>query len=475
MNADHINLLLRNHFPHQPTQDQETLIRRISEFLIDRDPEGIFIIKGYAGTGKTSMVGALVKILPLLGLHSVLLAPTGRAAKVLAGYSGKLALTIHKKLYRLRRKPDGSSGFVLNQNMHQKTIFLVDEASMIAGRTQTTTGGFFGGRNLLEDLLSYVAEGVNCKLIFIGDTAQLPPVNTELSPALNSEFLRRNFFSQPQSYEMTEVVRQEAESGILFNATALRNLVRKEKAQSPKFRLKGFPDMYRITGEDLEDALNDAVSNYGEEGTVVVCRSNKRANLFNQQIRVRIRWLEDELAAGDLVMVVKNNYFWLDEKSKAGFVANGDILEILKVNRIENMHGFRFADATLRLIDYPDEPELEAKLLLDPIQSESPALTPKQAEQLYQAVTEDYAYLPTKRERAVKVKNDPYYNALQIKFAYALTCHKAQGGQWPAVFIDQGYLTEEMISTEYLRWLYTAVTRATEKLYLVNFSNQFYE
>jgi len=328
---------------------------------------------------------------------------------------------------------------------------------------------------LLDDLISYVFNGNNCKLIFIGDTAQLPPVGLDVSPALDVEFLKASYYFQLDWHELTEVVRQTENSGILSNATAIRNQIKMQSDGKPHFEIDGFKDIVRLGGDELEDALNSAYSKYGAEETMVICRSNKRANIFNQQIRARIRWQENELSTGDFMMVVKNNYFWLPEESKAGFIANGDIVELMSIGKIQEMHGFRFADVRMRMIDYPDEPELETRLLLDTIMSEAPSLSQEDNKRLYNSVSADYGDIADRRMRLKKVKEDGFFNALQVKFAYAVTCHKAQGGQWPCVFVEQGYLTDEMINTEYMRWLYTAVSRASEKLYLVNFNKDFFE
>lgn len=368
---------------------------------------------------------------------------------------------------------DGSWGFKLQQNLHADTLFIVDEASMISNTGGLSNGGMFGNGSLLDDLIDYVNSGNNCKLIFIGDTAQLPPVGLNISPALDIEYLKAIFNFSIDSFELTEVVRQSETSGILTNATTLRNQLKAADNTYPKFILNNYKDIIRLEGSELEDALNKAYSDYGAEDVMVICRSNKRANIFNQQIRARIRWQESELSSGDYMMVVKNNYFWLPEESKAGFIANGDIIQLLRVGHIQEMHGFRFADVRMKLIDYPDEPELEVRLLLDTIMGESPALSQTDNKKLYDAVALDYADVPDRRLRLKKIKEDPFFNALQVKFAYAITCHKAQGGQWPCVFVEQGYLTDEMINTEYLRWLYTAVSRASQQLYLVNFNKEF--
>lgn len=465
---DFYNLLIQQ-FPFETTQGQQTLLMKLAEFILGRNSDHIFIVKGYAGTGKTTIVRSLVQSLPALNGKTVLLAPTGRAAKVLSNYTNKQAFTVHKKIYHKKPVYDGGFAFTLQQNLHTNTIFIVDEASMIAN-----SGGLNGGR-LLDDLVSYVFNGNNCKLILIGDTAQLPPVGLDISPALDLEFMKAAFYFQVDSFELQEVVRQTKDSGILTNATSIRNQIKKNENHKPSFELMGFKDIIRLNGDELEDALNDAYNKYGAEDAMVICRSNKRANIFNQQIRARIRWQENELSSGDYLMVVKNNYFWLPEESKAGFIANGDIVKLTRVGKIQEMHGFRFADVRMLMIDYPDEPELETRLLLDTIMSEAPALSQEENKRLYESVQQDYSDIADRRMRLKKVKEDPFFNALQVKFAYAITCHKAQGGQWPCVFVEQGYLTDEMINTEYLRWLYTAVSRATEKLYLVNFNKEFYE
>ncbi|MBC8486424.1 MAG: AAA family ATPase [Bacteroidetes bacterium] len=466
-------LILKN-FPYKPTNNQERLINKLSEFLFIKKDKAIFVLKGYAGTGKTTVVSSIVKNLNYTGKKSVLLAPTGRAAKVLSTYSGKKAFTIHKKIYLLATKNDGSVRLTLARNIHKNTIFLVDEASMIPDNSVSPDMSLFSRRNLLEDLINYVYEGENCKLILIGDTAQLPPVGLEVSPALNMEYLKRFFDLSINTYELKEVVRQALESGILANATNIRNrIVRMNRGYI--INLENFTDIKRITGEELEDALNEAYSETMHEETVVITRSNKRANIFNQEIRKRILFLENEITAGDYLMVVKNNYFWLDKDSKAGFIANGDIIEILRIGKFYDLYGFRFADVTIRMTDYPDEKDLNVKILLDTLMIEGPSLTSKENQRLFDEVKKDYEDIPSRRKRIEEVKNNPFFNALQVKFAYALTCHKTQGGQWKNVFIDQGYLTEERINREYFRWLYTAFTRATDKLYLVNFHDRFFK
>jgi exodeoxyribonuclease-5 len=463
---------LLKQFPFETTAGQRLLLDKLSSFMLNRDERSCFVLRGYAGTGKTTIVGSLVKSLPLIRGKCSLMAPTGRAAKVLSAYSGMQALTIHKKIYMHNADGSGGGRFVLKENLHTNTLFIVDEASMISGLSQAE---FRGGSSLLNDLIEYVYAGVNCKLLLIGDVAQLPPIGLDISPALDAEFLGKEYYLNIDSIELTDVVRQADSSGILQNATHIRNMISAEEFTFPKFNLDGFKDIVRITGEDLEDALNESYGRHGAEETIVLCRSNKRANLFNQQIRTRIRWQESEISAGDFIMVVKNNYHWLPEKSQAGFIANGDIAEIQKVGKIEEMHGFRFADVKIRLIDYPEEKDLEAKILLDTIMSESPSMSQADNKRLFESVYNEHEEIQDRRFRMQKVKKDPYFNALQVKFAYAVTCHKAQGGQWESVFVEQGYLTEEMINKEFMRWLYTALTRATEKLYLVNFSKEFFK
>jgi exodeoxyribonuclease-5 len=464
------------HFGFKPTKNQQKVIGELTDFTFSTTPKSAFVLKGYAGTGKTSIIGALVKTLPDFNFSSVLLAPTGRAAKVLSNYSGKPAFTIHKMIYQLKSGGDGYTRFVLKENKFENTLFLVDEASMIGDGSGLTNSGWGETKSLLDDLLSYVFAGKNCKLILIGDTAQLPPVGTDLSPALDEDFMYKSYFLNLSFFELNEVVRQKKTSGILKLATSLRNKIEQENYQLPLLQLKESSlDVKIITGLELEDALNDAYGKYGEESSMVICRSNKRANLFNLQIRSRIKWLEDEIASGDFMMVVKNNYFWLDDSSKAGFIANGDIVEILKIRGEEEQYGFRFATVTVRMIDYPNEPDLEVKILLESILSDSSSLPSARFRELYDAISEEYSYEPSRKKRNELIRKNPYYQALQVKFANAVTCHKSQGGQWDVVFVEQGYLTEEMINMEYLRWLYTAVTRAKQVLYLVNFNEEFFE
>ena len=453
-----------------PTTDQSQLINLLSEFISNTNEREILVIKGYAGTGKTNMVAALSKTLPSFKWRSVLLAPTGRAAKVLSNYSKKPAQTIHKKIFIKIPTHDGGVAFSLAENKHTNTIFVVDEASMI-GLDNPSSDSVY--HSLLESLLEYVFSGTNCKIILVGDTAQLPPIGSNESPALNIDYLKASYNLQIKHIELKQVARQEDASGILKNATHLRECIINFKDEFPKISLH--KDVVRLTGEDLEDALNTAYSNYGFNDVLLVTRSNKRANLFNQAVRARVRYMDEDLCGGDLMMVVKNNYFWLDEKSEVGFIANGDSLEIKKIVRRKELYGFNFAECIVKLSDYENIPELTVNLLLDSIYTEVPSLTKDQQQELFANVMEDLADEPIKGLRMAYLRKNPYFNALQVKFNYAVTCHKAQGGQWPCVFIDQGYLTKEMLNVEYIRWLYTAFTRASEKVYLMNFSDDFFE
>ncbi|MCK5691902.1 MAG: AAA family ATPase [Bacteroidales bacterium] len=452
----------------QPTLGQEDLIRELGVFLTAEVSSEIMLVKGYAGTGKTTLLKSLVKTLSELKQKSVLLAPTGRAAKVLTAYSGHPAWTIHKKIYRQKSGKDGLGEFVLDRNLHKNTCFIVDEASMIGDRSPQT---FFGSGDLLRDLLDYVEAGSQCRLVLVGDTAQLPPVGLDLSPALNRERLE-SFGYRVREIELCDVVRQAEDSGILHNATSIRNLITDGLEDYPRFHFDSFPDISMISGDELLETISASYDRYGTSDTIVVTRSNKRANKFNAGIRNQILWREEQMSPGDLLMVVKNNYFWKDDDKRVDFIANGDIIRVEKVLSTEEVHGHKFANILITLPDYQDM-ELEVKVLLDVIDLEAPSLNYEQQKTLYLSVAEDYPDEPSKKKVAEKISTDPYYNALQVKFAYAVTCHKAQGGQWKSVFLDQGYFTDEMLSLDYLRWLYTAFTRASEKLYLVNFAKQF--
>lgn len=464
---------IKTNFPFVPTKEQEKSLEEISAFLLSADDRRLFLLCGYAGTGKTSLVAALVKTMEQLERRTVLLAPTGRAAKVFSSYSGKPAYTIHKWIYRQKSILNGSS-FTLMENRAQNTLFIVDEASMIANEGATN----FGSGALLDDLVEFVYSGRGCSLLLLGDTAQLPPVGEELSPALSATYLR-SMFLNVSGMELTQVMRQLDGSGILQNATMLRHIIADGALGAlPQIKLKGFADICRVQGEELIEAIEGSYSSVGIDETIVLCRSNKRANIYNEGIRRRILYREEELNRGDILMIVKNNYYWREELGKQDktilekidFIANGDTAEIVYVGSTEEMYGFRFADVTLSLTDYEDC-ELDVKIMLGTLTSESPSLTRTESETLFAAVWEDYPEIRSKRKRMEEVRKNPYYNALQVKYGYAVTCHKAQGGQWKRVFLDQGYVTPEMAGPDYYRWLYTAFTRASEKLYLVNWSD----
>ncbi|MDB5017095.1 MAG: recD2 3 [Mucilaginibacter sp.] len=467
MPADYI----QKAFPHQPNLQQMELFDKLHGFLVSENGDECFILKGYAGTGKTTILGALVKALRSYNFKYVLLAPTGRAAKVITAYSGRKAFTIHKRIYRKRSAVNVDEGFLLGDNLAENTLFIVDEASMISDEI-----GINHRASLLYDLINYVYNTKNCKLMLVGDTAQLPPVGSEDSPALDVALMKDKFGLDVFSFELTDVLRQQKDSGILYNVTRVRDIIRKKKEKMPQIVTKGYKDMYRMKGDMLEEGLNYAYNKYGNDNTLIICRSNKNANAYNMQIRGRILYREEELTGGDQVMVVKNNYFWMQdqEEGSTGFIANGDIARIKKVRRVEDMYGFRFADVQLEFIDYAEDPVIDCKVLIDTLYTEAPALPPEDQKRFYLEVMKDYDHIPNKRAKWNELKQNPYYNALQIKFAYAITCHKAQGGQWDAVFVDQGYLTEEMVNTDFLRWFYTACTRATSELFLVNFNDKFF-
>jgi exodeoxyribonuclease-5 len=458
-------------FPFSPTEKQNEMLQLLCHFSFNNQKEDLFLLKGYAGTGKTTTISTFVNNLYTIEKKAVLLAPTGRAAKVIAAYSKRPAYTIHKKIYFPKKQANGKVDFVVQTNKHKNTFFIVDEASMIPDSRQNQK--LFESGSLLDDLINYVYSGSNCKLIFIGDTAQLPPVKLEVSPALNAETLKYDFNKNVSEIELDEVMRQHEDSGILANATVLRQLIQNEEHEH-YFNLN-FPDIVRLTdGYDIEDALVTAYNNNSIEDTAFIVRSNKRANLYNQQIRARIRDFENEIAAGDYIMVVKNDYFWLKENSEAGFIANGDICEILQIYKIKDLYGFSFAEVKLRMIDYPNMPAFETVVLLDTLTSESPSLTYEESNKLYQAVKEDYEDEKSKYKQYLAIKKNKYFNALQIKFSYAITCHKSQGGQWDTIFVEQPYLPEG-VSKPYFRWLYTAITRAKNKLYLIGFQKDFFE
>ena len=466
MIINYLDRQIKEFFPFQPTKEQDFVIKLLAAFLLSNNNDQLFLLRGYAGTGKTTLIGALVKALDSLKQKAVLLAPTGRAAKVFSAYANHPAFTIHKKIYRQKSFSNEAANFSIADNLSKHTLFLVDEASMISN--EGLSGSMFGTGRLLDDLIHYVYSGEGCRLLILGDSAQLPPVGEEQSPALSTLALE-GYGLEVIDADLTQVVRQAESSGILWNATRLRQLLVQGDCYSlPKIRINGFPDVRVVPGNELMEALESCYDTDGVEETIVVCRSNKRANIYNNGIRSRILWLEEELNNGDMLMIAKNNYFWTEKEEKMDFIANGELAVVQRVRRSRELYGFRFVDVTLTFPDQNDF-ELEANLLLDTLQSDAPALTRADADRLFNAVMEDYADIPLKRDRMKKLKADPYYNALQAKYAYAVTCHKAQGGQWKNVFLDQGYMSEEYLSPDYFRWLYTAFTRATGTLYLVNY------
>ena len=482
---------IRENFGFAPTDEQSEAISLMGEFLMSRRGMELFLLRGYAGTGKTTLVGALVKTLTQLRQPVVLMAPTGRAAKVFSNYSGCPAYTIHKRIYRQKSITDDSS-FSLNVNLSKHTLFIVDEASMIAN--DGLSSSVFGTGRLLDDLIQYVYSGEGCRLMLMGDTAQLPPVGEEESPALSTSLLA-SYGLRVFETTLTQVMRQLSESGILYNATKIRQHLHTLQStsfggvltQSPlalpvRVGASGlsvsFPDVCRITGNELIDSLESSYSRWGADDCMIICRSNKRANIYNQGIRNRILYREEELTSGDRLMIVKNNYHWIERIAREerqpqplSFIANGDIAVVRRVRRTRELYGFRFADVLLRFPDY-DDYELEATVLLDTLHSESPALTREESNRLFEAVMDDYAHISQKKERYQQLRLDPHFNALQVKYAYAVTCHKAQGGQWSCIYLDQGYLPPDLSAIDYYRWLYTAFTRATEQIYLVNWPEE---
>jgi ATP-dependent exoDNAse (exonuclease V) alpha subunit len=462
--------LLRDNFPFEPTLKQDIFFQKIADFIMNSTNKEIFVLKGFAGTGKTTVISTIVNQLKNANTKYLLLAPTGRAAKVISNYSKKPAFTIHKKIYFPKKSSGGGVSFTLQPNKFTNTIFIVDEASMISDTNQESK--LYENGSLLDDLLSFVDSGKNCKVIFVGDTAQLPPVHLDVSPALNIDSLSLHYNKNVQHIELDEVMRQEEDSGILFNATELREILKSHFIDTYKFNLNGYKDIVRLQdGYDIQDAIHEAFSNYGLEETAFIVRSNKRANQYNEQIRSRILSKESEISSGDYMMVVKNNYFWLKDSDEAGFIANGDIIEVLEIRNIKELYGFKFATVKIRMVDYPNQIPFDTILLLDTIKSESPSLTYEESNKLYQEVLLDYEDETTKYKKFQKVKNNEYFNALQVKFSYAITCHKSQGGQWNTVFIEQPYLPNG-IDKDYIRWLYTAMTRAKEKLYLIGFKDE---
>ncbi len=459
---------LLEHLKYEPTEGQRQLLQQLAEFIPGTGSQRIFILGGYAGTGKTTAIAALVRLLGELKINVVMLAPTGRAAKVLSNYTGKSAFTIHKKIYRQKSLHDGVGLFGLNHNDYKNTVFIVDEASMIANRASEQSP--FGSGSLLDDLVEYVSRGENCKLILAGDNAQLPPIGFSESPALDLHEMQH--YGVAAHVQLRDVVRQASESGILCNATLLRQSIERQHEEIPKFLVKNFPDVEAITGAELMEKLSDAYDEYGDRETIVVCRSNKRANRYNQGIRGKIQYREEQLTTGDRIMVVKNCYQFLDDVEDMDFIANGDIADLLRIRKYEERYGLHFAEAVLRFPDYNDT-EITTKIMLDTLLAETPSLGQEAQRQLFLDVAADYAHIGDKRKRYKAVREDMYYNALQIKYAAAVTCHKAQGGQWRAVFVDNPFWGDAPTTIDDLRWLYTAFTRATEKLYLVNFNEQY--
>ena len=461
MIRDEFKFRIREAMGMVPTAEQEHAIDVFSLFMTDRDDHVVMILRGSAGTGKTTLAGAIVRAMNVLKQKMILLAPTGRAAKVFALNAGHPAYTIHRRIYRQKSAGD-ISAFNLNFNNNRDTLFMIDEASMIANQGYGESA--FGSGCLLDDLMQFVYSGQNCRMVLVGDKAQLPPVGEDESPALMSDVLRA-YGMKVYECDLNQVLRQSEDSGILWNATRIRTLI--DDWILPKIRFQGFADIVRVPGDELIESLATSYSRVGMDETMVITRSNKRANIYNQGIRNTVLDREDELCRGDQLMIVKNNYYWTEQSKEISFLANGDIAVVQRVRNVQELFGFRFADVTMTLPDY-DSYELTATVILDSLTTESPALSREQQEQLYNAVMEDYADIPLKADRIKQLKKDKYFNALQIKFAYAVTCHKAQGGQWAHVYIDQGYMTDDMLTPDYIHWLYTAFTRATEKLFLVN-------
>jgi exodeoxyribonuclease-5 len=471
MNPAAFYKILQLDFSFTPTNEQDRALKSLADFIIDKNKDRLFMLRGYAGTGKTTLTSTIVKNIGKLKMSCVLLAPTGRAAKVISNYSNKQAATIHREIYYPKGQSNGGVEFTLKQNKHRNTLFVVDEASMIPD--VVAEGKMFGGNgSLLDDLIEYVYSGMNCKLMIIGDTAQLPPVKLEVSPALDSQLIEQRYLKQVTEIELDEVKRQTKNSGILLNATTIRNHILQENFDF-KFDVEQFTDINRlIDGHEIMDTINSAYDYNGHEETAIIVRSNKRANLYNQQIRSRILFNENELSPGDYLMVVKNNYHWLSPTSDAGFIANGDIMEVLEIYSFKNIYSFQFAEVKVRMVDYPKMKEFDTVLLLDTLTSETPSLSYEESNRLYQEVRMDYLKLP-KYKQYKEIKGNPFFNALQVKFSYAITCHKSQGGQWENVMIEQPYLPDGP-DKSYLRWLYTAVTRAKTNLYLIGFKNDHF-
>lgn len=458
-------------FPFNFTEDQIKALEKIVGFLFSGIDDHIFLLTGYAGTGKSSLIGSLVKTMTQFRQKTVLLAPTGRAAKVFSGYADQQAFTIHKKIYRQQKFGEDSFHFTLSENLHKDTLFIVDEASMVSN--ESSDFSTFGSGRVLDDLIEYVYSAQGCRILFVGDNAQLPPVKQENSPALDSDMLR-SYALEVTEATLTQIVRQEEESGILYNATMLRDALRfRQTGEYPKLKLIGFTDVLPISGTELIDELSNSYQKEGIEETIVISRSNKRVNAYNNGIRNRVLFREEEIAAGDLLMITKNNYFWIESFEELDFLANGEFVEVQRVRGEEEMYGFRFCNVLLYHRDY--EIEFDAKIILDVLHSETPGLTREQSNQLFFNVMEDYIDVPHKRERYKRVKSNPWFNALQVKYGYAVTCHKAQGGEWKNVFLDLGYIQQSYMGENFYRWLYTSITRSSRRLFLVNLPNDFVE
>lgn len=460
---------IKQNFPFSLTNDQQSAITKIVDFIFNPKSEEVFLLKGYAGTGKSSLIGALVKTMAQFEKKTVLLAPTGRAAKVFSLYSDESAYTIHKKIYRQKSMSDSGASFSLTNNLHQNTLFIVDEASMISN--ESGENSFFGTGRVLDDLIEYVYSGNDCKVLFLGDTAQLPPVKQNISPALDSYVLESYGLNVLES-TLTEIMRQSEESGILYNATLLRNALSNGATSAyPQLMLKGFTDVERISGNDLIEEISSCYSRDGLEETIVISRANKSVNIFNNGIRNSVLYREEELSNGDLLMVTKNNYFWLKEEAKVDFIANGEFVEVLRIRAKIELYGMRFCDVVLYHKNY--DLEFDAIINLDTLHSENTGDSYKQGNMLYTALNEEYSHLGSKGERYKQIKNNPYFNSLQVKYGYAVTCHKAQGGEWKNVFIDLSYINPDHLGDNFYRWLYTSITRSTKMLYLVNLSDDF--
>ncbi|WP_339661965.1 ATP-dependent DNA helicase [Croceibacter atlanticus] len=472
MDAKEFYNVLKQDFGHQTTTRQDIALQKLSEFILDSEPDELFLLKGFAGTGKTTITSTIVKNIWKVRKSVVLAAPTGRAAKVLGNYAKQNAQTIHRKIYFPKSKNNNIT-FSLRPNKHRNTLFIVDEASMIPDTPSDAK--LFENGSLLNDLIEFVDAGFKCRLLLIGDTAQLPPVKLDISPALDEKKLMLDYNREVTHIELNEVVRQSEESDILLNATQIRHILEDGFYESFKFNITQKGDVIRlIDGHEIMDAINDSYSQLGHEDTCIVVRSNKRANLYNQNIRQRILFQEEEISAGDYFMVVKNNYFWVKPTTDAGFIANGDIVKVLEIFAIKELYGFRFAEVNVQMVDYPNMKPFETVVLLDTLTSNTASLSFEESNQLYQEVMKDYADVKTKYQKFLKVKNNKFFNALQVKFSYAITCHKSQGGQWDTVFVEQPYLPDG-IDKDYLRWLYTAITRAKSKLYLIGFKNEMFE